>query len=170
MLKWFGMLLVTAGGMMTGASAVALLRRRVQVLEAMLTALELMEGEIVTLLTPLPDVIARLAAMEQLAVQPLFQRMEALLPDLGEVPFSVLWERAIAESGLPFSADERRCLLQLGESLGRFDAEVQATALSRCMQMLERFREEARSRAEVDGRLYRGLGLSGGLLLAILFF
>lgn len=170
MLKWLGVLLMASGGMMTGASASARLQRRVRVLSAMLTALELLKGEIVTLLTPLPEATARIADMEQLEVQPLFRHLEAELPALGEQSFAVLWERAVDGSGLPFSAEERRCLLQLGESLGRFDADVQAAALSRCMQMLERFLADAQTKADGDGRLCRGLGLSGGLMLAILLF
>lgn len=168
MLNWLGILLLITGGTMTGSAAAARLKNRVQVLSAMLAALEVMKGEICTLLTPLPEAVTRLAGMEQMEVHPLFRRLEELLPGLGEQSFSALWDRAVVESGLPFSAEEQTCLLQLGESLGRFDAQAQAVAISRCMDMLEQHLSDARMKAAGDGRLYQGLGLSGGLMLAIL--
>ena len=168
MLKWLGILLLITGGTMTGAAAAACLKNRVQALSAMLAALEVLKGEICTLLTPLPEAISRLARMEQLEVYPLFRRLEALLPDLGAQSFSALWERAVIESSLPFSSEERHCLLQMGESLGRFDAQAQAVAISRCMDLLGQYLAEARQKAVGDGRLCQGLGLSGGVLLAVL--
>ena len=168
MLKWIGMLLLIAGGAMTGTAAAARLKRRVQVLSAMLAALELLRGEICVLLTPLPEAIARLASMEQSAVQPLFQQVETLLPELGEQSFAVLWEQGGIESNLSFSAEDRQCLLQLGESLGRFDADTQSIAIARCMEELERSLSNAKAKATGDGRLYKGLGFAGGLMLAII--
>lgn len=168
MLKWIGMLLLVLGGVMTGTAAAARLKRRTQVLSAMLAALELLRGEICVLLTPLPDAMTRLAAMEQSAVQPLFQSVEALLPALGEQSFSELWEQGVLESGLAFSAEDRQCLLQLGENLGRFDAETQSIAIARCMDELEHSFSAAKIKAAGDGRLYRGLGLAAGLMLAII--
>ena len=168
MLKWFGMLLLVVSGMMTGTAAAARLKRRVESLSSMLAALELMRGEIGTLLIPLPETIARLANMEKLTVQPLFQAMEELLPQLGECTFSALWEQAIAESSLGFSAEEKQSLLQLGESLGRFDGETQSIAISRCMDELEHSLSNAKMKATGDGRLYKGLGLAGGLMLAVI--
>ncbi|MGI6013386.1 MAG: hypothetical protein ACOX7K_03765 [Oscillospiraceae bacterium] len=168
MLKWFGMLLLVIGGAMTGTAAAARLKRRVQSLSAMLAALELMRGEISTLLMPLPETIVRLASMEQLAVQPLFRAVEAMLPQLGERTFSALWEQAVAESSLGFSAEEKQSLRQLGENLGRFDAETQSIAISRCMDELEQSLSIAKRKATGDGKLYKGLGLAGGLMLAVI--
>lgn len=83
--------------------------------------------------------------------------------------FSVLWRQTLqTRAGLPLSAEELESLCLLGLSLGRYDAPEQRAAIDRCLREMERFRVQADEQARIRGRLYPGLGLSAGLLLAVL--
>jgi stage III sporulation protein AB len=161
-------LLVTACGSM-GLSRSFELRRRVENLTALVSALELMRSEIGQLLTPLPELAERLSEEAPERARPLFTALLAGLPQLGELPFSRLWGDAVNLAGdrLLLRRDERDALRTLGLSLGGSGAQEQEGAIHNCTARLSLYLASARAEAEGRCRLYTALGLSAGLLLAI---
>ncbi len=80
-----------------------------------------------------------------------------------------LWQRELDRfTQDSLLGEEQGLLRELGEELGVLDLEAQVRTLEHCLeQWRDRIRELQRQE-ETHGRLYRGLGVSAGVFLAIL--
>lgn len=75
--------------------------------------------------------------------------------------------RNIPEKKLPYLR-EKDAFFSLGEHLGYLDLEMQMKQLSLYEENLEEEISRLKEEASVKKRLYRSLGILGGLLLAVL--
>lgn len=83
--------------------------------------------------------------------------------------FERIWRRATElylSQVLP--KEERICLEKLGNYLGCADAEMQITYLDRYLDVLCRRKEERRQRLQEQKKIYRCLGITGGILVAVM--
>ena len=64
--------------------------------------------------------------------------------------------------------EEQEMLLRLGQELGTLDLEEQVRSLQHFLDQWCQYVEEIQRRVEPHGRLYRGVGISVGVFLAIL--
>jgi len=148
--RLLGAALVIGGCGAAGLSRSCALRRRVKQLDRLRIQMEQVRMEICRLQTPLPGVLNILTGW-------------SAAEEIREQPFSAIWEREIA--GLTLAPPEKQLLIGLCPALSRgeepervFDAaEVRLAALHR----------QAAEEAEKNCRLYSGLGLCGGVMLAI---
>lgn len=76
--------------------------------------------------------------------------------------------RNIPEKKLPYLRGKGRFFFSLGEHLGYLDLEMQMKQLSLYEENLEEEISRLKEEASVKKRLYRSLGILGGLLLAVL--
>ena len=160
-----GALLVTAAGAAAGLRKKYELRRRAELLSALVTALGLMEQEVAALQTPLPELFRTLARDGPEEMREFFA---AVAEKTGLVPISALWrEQADA---LPLSGQAGKTLAALGMSLGRCDADRQAAEIALTRRHLDELLQQEREELRVHGRTYTGLGLSLGAMLAIILF
>ena len=162
-----GAALLVGGCGAVGFSAAGRLARRVEVLRALLGALEGMERELSFRLTPMPELLERAAESPPPAGE-LFARCRARLDELGERPLSQLWRESVEDTPLGLTGPALLALEELGDVLGRYDGEEQRAALARTRAELGRALEQAREESEKQGRMYRALGLTVGAMLAIL--
>jgi stage III sporulation protein AB len=169
MTKLMGALLLVCAGGAAGIGRSRQLRLRVRSLCALTDALALMQNGICRLLTPLPELAARLALEAPEPARPLFAALLSELHALGERPFSELWAAAVetARPTLLLRGEETEALCVLGLSLGG-GAQEQEKALESVSARLEIALTAARAEAETRCRLYTALGLSSGLLLSIM--
>ena len=168
MLNWIGAILVLAGGTGAGLRAANELGRRSDVLSAFLAALDQLEAELCFRLTPMPELLARLADGTDGEVSRFFARCQNGLHTLGETSFSAVWNRALAEENLPLAAEDRLLLEQLGAVLGQYDLEGQRGAIESIRSRLGHCLESARERHRSIGRVYRALGACAGLRCVLL--
>lgn len=166
MIKVVGAILIIAAFSLLGAARVAELKCRARRLAALVSALELMRGEVVDRLAPMPEIAERLAATGPEESRGFFRRLSSDMECLGEKAFSEIWSSCAADLGLRH--DETETLCDLGRSLGRYGIDEQEAAIARCMSLLGAFTDAARSEAASGGRLYGGLGITAGLLLAVM--
>jgi len=165
MTRLLGAILLFLGATGAGLEGTRRLTARMRTLEDLLHALALMEGELGSRLTPMPELLTLLAKETSPTVRGFFARCGALL---GSKPFGTVWEESI--STLHIKNEERRALAALGPILGRYDGESQRQALRRCREELEVCLDQAKGDRERLGRLYTTLGVSAGALLVILLF
>ena len=163
--KLSGALLVTAAGAAAGLRKKYELRRRAELLSALVTALGLMEQEVAALQTPLPELFRTLARDGPEETRAFFAAVATMT---GQVPISVLW-RAQANM-LALSEQALKTLAALGMSLGRSDADRQAAEIALTRRRLDGLLRQEREELRVHGRTYTGLGLSLGAMLAIILF
>lgn len=167
-LRFLGAALIVAACTGLGLEKAGRLRARTAALTAVLTVLTLLRGEIAERRTPMPEIAERLAREAPEPCRGWFRRLEEDMGRLEDGGFAGVWRRSLEETtSLPLGKAERESLCLLGLSLGRFDAPEQAAAIDRCIRETEEFRRQAAETAQAQGRLFAGLGIAGGLLLAI---
>ena len=148
-MRLVGAALIAAAFAALGVSESLRLRRRARLVSALCSGLELLRGEIVSRLAPMPEAAERLARY-------------------GPEPARGFYAAVCAGLDLPDPA--RAAMENLGGSLGRYGAEEQAAAISACEQELRREAERAAQEAQVMGRLRAGLAAGAGLILAIVLY
>ena len=168
MLKFLGAVLILTGGSSIGVCAAQELRQRSRILEQFLAALDQIQAELSFRLTPMPELLRRLGQESEEPLKTFFQTCEAGLSALGEVSFSVVWNRALQMEPLALLPEDRIPLEQLGAVLGRYDAEGQRTTLESVRVRLSQCLEDAREKQKKMGRVYRTLGVSAGVLCILL--
>ena len=82
--------------------------------------------------------------------------------------FSEIWMQTVAD--IPISADVKRELLRLGDILGRYDVESQIAGIDGILAALDTYHDNARVQYENNGKLYRKVGFSIGIIGAILLY
>jgi len=162
------MLVIGATGAF-GISSAWRMGLKVRVLRGLITAIETMRNEICDRQTPLPELMARLAAETEAPVHRLFRRVTLGMAQLGSRSFYSIWREAVAESSqLELSESERHTLLDLGKVLGRYDAENQSHVLRYTARRLEGYLGRAEARRQEQGKVHAVLGLAVGIFVALI--
>lgn len=169
LIKIIGAVLIMSATISCGVSGVARLRRRAQCFESVITALEIMESEICTRLTPMHEVLEILSNDGPVMVQGLFSRAELGMEELGRKSFSDIWEDAITKScELDLRKDEADALWELGLCLGKYDVASQAQSIARVKLRMEAFRLRAEEEKARDTKVKAFFGLAAGLFAVII--
>lgn len=117
---------------------------------------------------PLPEALCHLAAS---APEPLSAQYTALADSItdGDRPFSESWAAAFQALDM-LTPGVRAALLTLGEQLGKYDAQLQRTALDACIETLQAAAAQMQADTVRRGKLFCGLGATLGLLTAVALF
>ena len=168
MLKMVGAVLLLAGGIGLGLSAVRRLERRVTALRSLIQALELMEQELDFRLPPMRELIFETA---QRTAEPASKFLRACAESMEELegkPLSGLWQQAAREELSALKPCDLETLFSVGAILGRYDAESQRSVISAARERLSGFLAEALDERHRQGRVYGTLGAAAGAFLVIL--
>ncbi|MDD3279183.1 MAG: stage III sporulation protein AB [Lachnospiraceae bacterium] len=131
----------------------------------------LLQSEISYKRTPLPEAFTDIAGKVEEPYRRFLLEVSGEMRQMRDAPLSVIFsenvERYLADTCL--NGEERKRLMELGADLGFLDKQMQ-------LDTLESFRLEYRSKIDelqqqlpVKKKLYRSLGVMGGLFLAVLF-
>lgn len=167
MLKLIGGVLILVGTAWWGLDAVGQLRQRAQVLEGLRGALSYLEEELTFRLTPLPRLLEYLAQERNGAVGAFFQDV---LQSLEKDPAGGLrpsWRQAMVRQLDMLQEEERQLLVEVGETLGRYDAKAQRQVLLQAIAHLETLRDQAKEETLRLGRVYTAVGFAGGAALIL---
>lgn len=167
MLKLLGAGCVMAGALWCGVGAVGDLRRRAQALEELHAGLAWLEEELTFRLTPLPRLLEQLGQDRQGEAGRFFQETAFLLQHDPEGGLHQSWRRAMVKYLGTLRPEERQVLLEVGQTLGRYDVQTQRQALSRSARRLAAFRDEAQGEVRRLGKVYAALSLAGGVMVIL---
>ena len=167
-LKIVGAILVIAGCGSVGFKIAFNYRRDENALEQLVSILDFMHCQLQYRMTPLPSLCRQVATdfrnMPGCIFEELATKMELQTStNIGQCMTSVLSGRRT------IPAITRKKLIQLGNSMGRFDLEGQLKGLEAVQQDCIRILEEVRNNRDVRLRSYQTLSLCAGAALAILF-
>lgn len=151
-------MLALAGGAL-GYEKKAELRRQQRCLHQLCGALGRMESELLTLQSPLPQLLARLEDC------PFFLLVSA---GFGGEPLERLWQRAAEVQPIPTA--DRQLLGELGAVVGRYDARHQAAEITLVRRQLQDHSEALDREIAQRGRHFTGLGAALGAMLAAILF
>lgn len=167
MLKIVGALMVISCCSIIGMGFAGGLKARKKNLAGFISALTVMKSEICDLLTPMPELLERMAKQAEPPVNQFF--INCLGHMKNSLPFSQAWVKAVRETaGLQLYAEEMLCLCELGMLLGRYEAEEQRAAINRALIRLEEFHRRAGEDMEGRGKVCAVMGISAGLMIAII--
>ena len=169
MIKAFGVILVICGTSAWGVFGVLRLWRRCRILAELTGAVGAIRSEITTRLTPVPELISRLASETGEPVRSFFTSIVTRLGDIGEYTLYEIWYDALTNTPeLLLLGDERDALREVPRALGRYDLEEQRLALSHTEQQLEQFRQRACDARVRDSKIKGTIGVAAGLFIVLL--
>lgn len=169
MIKLIGSILLMGGASLIGFSAAAHLQARVRCLSAFAGAVAQMKRELSFRLSPTPRLFGELARSAQPPARGFFALCAAGLEQLGDRTLPEIWRESLDKSGLPLEEDELQSLLELGETVGRYDGQGQLEALTLTGDRLERYLQRAAEEQARLSKVYRALGVSAGAFLLLVF-
>jgi stage III sporulation protein AB len=160
------LLLVCACTLLGLGQAGKLIRRRACLAETV-DLLRAIDAELKNGAVPIPEIFAALESRPADNLRGFIQALNAGMSDFGRESLAELWRGCVLnESGPALSVHQRQELCRVGDYLGRYAESEQSGALAVCIARLEDSLQRAGRRAREGVRLYTGLGLSFGLMLA----
>ena len=164
---WIGGLLLMVAGTGMGWYAAHRLQRRMIFLETCGRLMQALWQEMSYTSRPMGELWQRLAQNEAFSGFPLARYTAEQLSNVAfSAAFAAAAERAERE-GFLLPAD-RRLLTEFGEGCGRTDLGGQQAHIAYYRNLLAQQEAEARRVYEEKGRVYRMLGLTGGVALTLL--
>ena len=167
MLRLMGAGCIVAGGGAFGFAMAAASRREEGQLRQLLGALEYLSCELSYRLTPLPNLCRGAAEGRGGAVYEFFLMLARELERQEEADVQGCVRSILDRMELPASL--RRILIELGQTLGRFDLPGQLKGLELGIRETEQALRTIRDGAPERRRSWQTLGLCVGAALAILF-
>lgn len=162
MLKLMGALCVMVGALWWGLSAVGELRRRVETLEGLREGLSYLDRELTFRLAALPELLEQLGQKDSSPAAAFFGEVFCQLQKDPEGGLRQSWRVAMTRHLDLLHAGERQVLMEVGQALGRYDAQTQSKTLARAGRRLEAYRQTAQEEAKRLGRVYAALAVAGG--------
>ena len=166
MIRWMGAFLVFAGCGGFGFSMAAAARADQRNLRQLLRAVEFMHAELSYRMPPLGALCRSAGAIVEGPIQKLLLALADELELQAAPEVRNCMEAVLEKHRLPRLVRER--LLELGDTLGRFDLPGQLRGLDRAETDLRQILEQMQQGRETRLRSYQTLGLCTGAAIAIL--
>lgn len=166
--KWIGAILIISGCSGAGLSIANKYRKEETSLNQLMSVLQFMESELEYKLTPLPELCRSASRGARGSLREVIQNVSREMDRQSESDAESCMCAAIRKTGnIPRSLSN--LLLQLGQTLGRFDLPGQLRGIQAVKVSCERELKRCEERREVRLRSYQTLGVCAGIALAILF-
>ena len=145
-------------------------KQRIETLRGLCAALELMEAELGTRLSPMPELVGLLAGKMGGQTGAFFSHLSSLMEKLGAEDFSALWQEAANAMLDALDAADLDELCRLGHILGQYELDKQLAAVRLCAAALRSGLDAAEKEYPGEKRLGLGLSTAAGALLIIALF
>lgn len=171
-IKWIGAGLIMISSTGLGFEMARQLKERRKLLETLRRMVSQLKGEILYSNLPLPAAFLRAGQRNEGPAGAFFLAVAGRMEKTGGESFAEVWKM---ESDL-FCREERlekgeqEALRAFGAGLGYLDRDMQERTMNFYMEELDQAVELLRKAEPEKCRLFRGLGLLGGLFLTVLFF
>ncbi|MDR1132161.1 MAG: stage III sporulation protein AB [Oscillospiraceae bacterium] len=166
-MKLPGAVLLVAACTLFGAAHASKLRLRQRCLAEILDALRFIDAELKNGSVPIPEIFAALKNVPYAVLRSFFEKLGESMSDFGERSLSEIWSGCVlSDAALSLSEGQRRELCRVGGYLGRYSETEQSEAIAVCIGRLEAEHLRSDQKARDGVRLYTGLGLTLGLMLA----
>ena len=145
---------------------------RVQELQEFKKALMILSSEIEHMRAPLPVAAANIAKRTKKPASEIFQNFSKLLEtNEGETAYQ-LWAQAINDQkpGTHLAEEDWDILEGFGKTLGYLDKQMQLSAITYTIEYIDNKTVALLSQADKNKKMYRSLGIIGGLLLAVVLW
>lgn len=168
LVKTIGSILIIGCSVIFGINQRSRLERRVKILEELISALDIMHSEISCMCTSTGELLTRICKITRGEVHSFFESCSQIHKNSSDMPFSLVWNRAVKESALELTPQEKQVLSELGNSLGRYNADETLRAILHTKRNLEGYLKCATLAREKLGKLYGNLSIISGVALVII--
>lgn len=166
-MRYFGALMIFLASSGAGLIFLRAKKKRLAGIKNIYFALELLHAELVTRASPLPELCRLLEARSQGAAADFFGGLSGAMSELGERDFASIWRENARESFACLNSAELDEICRLGDVLGRYELQEQASALELCLTYLRSCQATAESNYPSEKKLGLGLTMAAGLLLIV---
>jgi len=136
-------------------------------LEGFLDALRYMDAELKNSSEPVPDIFGELKSRGDWKLCEFFRKLCLRMENFGEESLADIWSGCVMEEeSVRLTPSERRELCRVGAYLGKFSEDDQSEAIQACVSHLNDALRELSEGAREKAKLYTGLGITAGLMLA----
>lgn len=175
MIKLIGALCILFATTALGFAQAAQFAKRPQQIRVLIQALQRLETEIVYAFTPLPEALGRIGQSlftVEKTVAIFFKEASQLLEHRTGFSAQEIWQQSLEKhwSGTAFQQNEREIVLKLGDYLGLSDREDQTKHIRLAMDQLKLEEELAREEQQRYEKMWKSLGVLGGMFVVIVLF
>jgi len=145
---------------------------RVHDLQEFKKALMILSSEIEHLRAPLPIACANIAKRTKEPVSNLFSHFSQLLTENeGETAYQ-LWVQALEKqkNRTHLAEEDWEIIEGFGKTLGYLDKQMQQSAITYAVEYIDEKTNSLQVQSDKNKRMYRSLGIIGGLFLAVLLW
>jgi Stage III sporulation protein AB (spore_III_AB). len=145
---------------------------RMQDLEQLKKAITIFNAEIKYSATPLYEVFNEISNRTNGVVAMAFEAATEGFLDKKEKTADEIWNKAVidVQHNAYFNAEDMEYLFSFGRTLGFADKEMQVQNATLLLDYIENAQQELREKRKVEERLYKTLGLLGGIMVCIILF
>lgn len=166
-MKIIGTVLIEIGAAGYGFWLAAQYGMRLRVLEQLRQMIFLLKGQILYANAPLGEAFETVGRRTEGALAELFLNSAKRIQLQQGESFAKIWREEV-EKTFSIEKADRQMVVSLGEHLGFLDRQMQERTILLYLEQLDLKLEELRSHKQERCRLYRSLGVMGGLFVAIL--
>lgn len=170
-IKGFGVCLVMISCVGLGMQTAQQRKERRRVLETLKRMISQLKGEILYSNLPLPAALLRAGQRNDGPAAGLFLAVAKRMEESGAESFGEIWEAETAaffQTGL-LAEGEQEGLRAFGSGLGYLDRDMQERTINFYLEELDQGIETLKKTEPEQCRLFRGLGVLGGLFLTVMF-
>ncbi len=165
MIKYFMLFIILVACSLIGRYVSKKYVIRVNELEEMKNALNMLQAKIKFTYEPLPEIFGEIAQNTSKSIGQVFilakEKMQTRTANIA-------WEQAIEESENNLTKEDRYVLKTLSKLLGQTDMEGQTSQIEITQKFLETQLKEAQEQREKNEKLYSKLGTTIGLAIVII--
>lgn len=145
---------------------------RMQDLEQLKKAITIFNAEITYSSTPLFEVFNEISNRTNGVVAMAFEGASQGFLDRKGQTAEEIWNKAVidVQTNAYFNAEDMEYLFCFGRTLGYADKEMQVRNAALLLDYIENAQQDLREKRKVDERLYKTLGLLGGIMVCIVLF
>lgn len=167
-MTYLGALILVISALYIGISKAREERLKAKTLSELCSALEILKNEICATKTPIGKVISMESLKSLETLIPFFDELEKGFSDLGNRRFSHIWCDSVSTTLNILPIKSRTELAALGNSLGRYDSDLQKSAIERCARTLQDECTAIEKGLSNNEKMYIGLSGGAGLILALM--
>lgn len=167
-MRFIGAVLLTMAASAMGYFKSKELKSQASTLYETISLLELIRNEICTRRTPLIQIFEGSNLPEYRYISQFICDIRAGLSELGGKSFTYMWCECTDKRLYYLNERNRQAVKNLGSSLGKYDAELQAAAIDRCISELTGEYSILNAGLKNNEKMYIGLGTGIGLIFSII--
>ncbi len=169
LVKTIGSVLIIGSSIIFGLCQKSRFVRHERVLKELISALEIMYSEISCMCASTGELLDRICNITRGEVLNFFESCRTIHKNNSDMPFALVWNRAVKETpSLELLPQESQALSELGNSLGRYNANETLNAILHTKRSLDGYLRCAVDARLKLGKLYGNLSIISGVALVII--